>query len=313
MLYIDLLNGHHSSRTSMYSRPNELAATRSDLYTGADFYFGFDSSNHTFLDIIGDKQPLAIKYGPILSLYQSQVGSACCSIYYIDPRTATLHPILDIRATAQARSALQRIIPWSFDDLYLQAFQSANTKIETSPDSLPNEQSLLTEALEQLAKLQWPSKRVMEQLPHVVSTITADNPELTISLVDLEQLKNKVTTPQQPVHSTNFVASYNPFFDNARISVEFLVEQTPDHVRVRSIDGKDPCIEIIIPGLPLAEGYHSLYKSNAPGLYRLFTESLQDGETLTQLLKEQFPEPIQHYMLAHALGQEEQPKSVAPQ
>ena len=128
MILISDLIGHPSSPRNIYSNLNALAERR-DLYEGEDFWFGFDSSNKNFLDIIGGQQPLAIKHGPILSLYQRSVEGEECRTYYIDVAAKKLHPIIRIQASTSQIHDLRALLPWSFRDTYLPSPEQVKTDL----------------------------------------------------------------------------------------------------------------------------------------------------------------------------------------
>ena len=155
MIMVGMLDMHSSSPTSIFGDLAALAK-RHDLYSGDDFYFGFTSSNHTFLDIIGGQQPLAIKYGPIFSIYrQDSVAGYLCETYYIDVKTRALLPIINIAAKPLAAGVFKRLLLWSFTDFYGQA-ADPSVQMDKPKESSIDHEEMIPSVIEQLAKSRWP-------------------------------------------------------------------------------------------------------------------------------------------------------------
>ena len=295
MLMVSLLDAHSSSPLKIYKDLKALAL-RKDLYTGDDFYFGFDSSNHNFLDIIGGHQPLAIKHGPMLSLYRQGVDGYSYDAYYIDVNTKTLLPVINITAKPSDSATFTQMLPWSFIDFYLKASEPSVSEKETvAKETKPSSEQMIQAMLEQLATSRWPEVRALSQLPSEVIALKSRVKDLEITLADLPALKQKVQDPVKKAGSNDFIAHYNPFFDNSRISIDFLKSSNPKQITVRKINDKYPRIEIIAPELPVDKHFSAVYESRSPAIYKSFQDCLGKPEEVTELLKEHFPEVLAHY------------------
>jgi hypothetical protein len=294
MLELSLLHKHPSSPTRIIGNLQALAE-RKDLYTGDDFYFGFDSSNHSFLDIIGNHQLLAIKHGPLLSFYREGKNDFHYAAYYIDVKNKTLVSLVDITAKADASLLFQQLLPWSFTDFYSQvtksssAAQSSNKVIEeTKPKNTLLYSTMIKEMIEKIATSYWPEESVLTTLPTAVKHLNTQMKDLTINLSDISSLKKEFNIINIKSNSDDFVAPYNPFYDNARISTDFLMLVNPQQITVRIINDKDPRIEIISPE-ELADGkkYRAIYKHTSSDMYDSFRDSIDNMSAIKALLKDQ--------------------------
>jgi hypothetical protein len=119
MFKVGTLNRHSSSKRNLIDNIDELA-TRIDLGTPDDFYFGFASSNYSFFDIINNKAPLALKVGNTLSLYQKGTDGQSLKIYLIDKsESPALHEVIQLIASPRGTSEFNRSNPFDFNDSYL--------------------------------------------------------------------------------------------------------------------------------------------------------------------------------------------------
>jgi hypothetical protein len=118
--------GLHSSFPATFlanSSKLELLAQRADLYQSENFYCGFDSSNHNFLDIIEQQEPLAIKYENTFSIYHYTSTKTTYDLYFIEEKSKKLLPLIKLEVQAVDRGLLDYIIPFEFVDLYERVYQ----------------------------------------------------------------------------------------------------------------------------------------------------------------------------------------------
>jgi hypothetical protein len=101
----------------------ELLAQRADLYQCENFYCGFDSSNHNYLDIIEQREPLAIKYKQTFSIYHYTSTKTTYDLYFIDEKSRKLLPLIKLEVQAVDNGLLDYIIPFEFVDLYEGVYQ----------------------------------------------------------------------------------------------------------------------------------------------------------------------------------------------
>ncbi|HAT7071563.1 TPA: hypothetical protein JAN90_01985 [Legionella pneumophila] len=297
MIPISLLAAHPSSPLSAYNNIEQLVK-RVDLYSGHDFYFGFNSSNHTFLDIIGGKQPLAIKHGPTLSLYQENVSGFSYSIYYIDPLKKALHPLMTISAEPGETYVVQQLLPWSFADFYLHAIGPV---AESAPSSgnTSNEEQIVQNTIAQLATNNWPTDQEVQGLNHAITTLNSKNANIKISLHDMIALREKLFTKIPQTTSVDFITPYSPFHNNPRLTTEFFTEKFPDRITIRVLEDNYPRIEIIAPGLFNDNIYTAIYKKTSPKLYEQFAKLKNNSEELCKLLQKEFPDIVNDFIAQH--------------
>jgi hypothetical protein len=293
MISVNLLDSHSSSPLRIFNHLQELAK-RDDLYSGKDFYFGFDSSNMTFLDMIGEHQPLAIKYGSILSLYQRKVEGATCSIYYIDLYSRQLLPLMNIQAMPAATDIFTQLIPFSFIDFYLERTEPQVERVELNPNNPLTAEQVIQSLIEQMAVKQWPDANIMSRISQSVQEIRSKEQGITNELANLPQLKERISQERPSPLSGVIVAPYNPLFDNQRIAFDSLMEANPMHISVRQIDDRYPRIEVISPK-SVGHNYTAIYQTVNPDLYELFKANLGRSSELEALLKEHFSEIANDY------------------
>jgi len=301
MIIISLLDIHPSSPKKIYKNLDELAK-RADLYTGDNFYFGFESSNSTFLDIIGGQQPLAIKYGPILSLYQRSVDDIDCYTYYIDVANQTLCLVLEMQAKPTANLTLQSILPWLFVDAYLHATETLSGPSQEEAVE-PSEEKKIQLILEQLAINRWPSEEAIALLSELTQSVLNREDSLKMTWGDLLAIKQKTQVKQANPSSNNIVATYNPFYDSVSVDIDFLLAQNPSHITIRQVNDSDPRIEILSPKLNEDERYEAIYKKSSPNLYQSFQEALNNPKQLTTLLKEHYKDLVERFLTTHSIAQ----------
>lgn len=303
MIRINELDRHHSSPSTDYA-DFEALAKRYDLYTGEDFYFGFASSNRSFLDIIGAHQHLAIKHGPILSIYrQDGALSYSCETAFIDPLRRELLPFMRLRAEASeptSSKAFRQLLPWTFSDSYVDSFVpsiSVDEKLSGTPESS------VSKLLEQLANNVWPNDHDISRFPLDIAAILESTKGLSIDLVDLMTLKTRLMRPVMPATADNFMTPYDPFDDNVRVSIDELVIKNPTRITVRQVVGDFPRVEIIIPGMSLSEKQvFFVSKSEQNDLYHQFFESLTDSIAVQDLLMRHYPDQLSNYRIKHGFG-----------
>ena len=299
MITIGMLDLHPSSPRAAYGNLGALAQ-RTDLYTGDDFYFGFASSNHTFLDIIGGHKPLAIKHGPIFSIYRHDVSDGySCQTYYIDVKNKTLLPIIAIIAKPSAAGVFNRLLPWLFIDFYLQASMKSSVVLEVSDEHEISPEEMIRSALEQMAKNSWPDNDKLNAMGEAVATIASRENDLNITLVDLPKLSAQMKIEQMAPVVDDFVAPYNPFYDNYRVDLDFVMENNPERITVRQVNDQYPRIEVIIPGASAGNGYAAVFKKHDLALYNELQAALAQPKLISRLLVEHFPEIVSQYFTKH--------------
>ena len=295
MLRVNLIDRHQSSPMTI-NKDIAALAKRNDLYTGEDFYFGFDSSNHTFFDIISANEPLAIKHGPTLSLYQRMDNQHSISMYYVDASNKKLTHVISITAKSEdTLSGFNSMLPWSFKDFYLQMTEpplEGGAEIANKPLSPEQQIELL---MEQLATNKWPSEEQINALTDAKNKILAREQDITIDLANLNQLKKNLELESKKPSPDCIIAPYNPFYDNVRISTEFLSKTNPDHITVRQLGNPYPRIEIISPKSQGDDSYSAVYESAQPDLFKSLQKALANTDELVELLSEYFPEIVDTY------------------
>ena len=301
MIGIGRLDMHPSSPTAAYMDLSALAK-RPDLYTGDDFYFGFASSNHTFLDIIGAHEPLAIKHGPIFSIYRHDGSDGyACHTLLIDPFSKELLPLIKMTAAPTnpyAASAFRQLLPWEFSDTYVDSFVPSEAGVEKR-DAAP--ESIIFIVLEQWANNSWPNDSKIRQLPEAIDTILAKTKGLNIELSDIAAYRERLCIPSKAPKRDDFIAPYHPFHDNLRLSIDFIMSQAPLRITVRQVGGPYPRIEVIMPGLPTSKAVIFVAKTDQEALYQRYRDSLSNPQKIHELLITHFPEQVEAYLLKQGL------------
>lgn len=297
MIPISLLAAHPSSALAAYNNVEQLE-NREDLYSGDDFYFGFNSSNHTFLDIIGGKQPLAIKHGPTLSLYEENVAGCTYSIYYIDPLKKTVHPLMTISAEPGETYVVQQLLPWSFVDFYLHATVPITESVTPSGNS-PTEEQIVQNTIAQLATNNWPNDQEILNLNNATTALSTKNTNIKITLTDIKALREKMIPEILPTTNVDFITPYSPFYNNPRLPTDFFTEKFPERITIRVVEDNYPRVEIIAPGLSNNNFYTAIYKKTSPELYEQFVESQSKNEELSKLLQKEFPDIATDFITLH--------------
>lgn len=295
MKMISLLERHPSSPRSIYPNISALAQ-RADLYTGDNFYFGFDSSNHSFLDIIGGNEPLAIKFGPIFCLYDKTVDKISCSIYYIDVINKKLDLLVAMDSPPNDSLTIPSLVPWSFVDTYFQS-EEWEPPLEEEKKELTDKQKIQM-ILEQFALSEWPD----EEHLHLLKQLSTIAPQLKIQLGNFAEIeKIRFIPPQKPTR-THYIAPYNPFYDNEQTRINFIRKNTPSHITLRHIKSAYTRIEIIAPGLSEEHSFKGIYKNRSKELYQSVLQSLKQPEQLAKLLELHFPAIASDFLALHSLG-----------
>jgi hypothetical protein len=295
MIPISLLAAHPSSPLGAYNNVEQLEK-REDLYSGEDFYFGFNSSNHTFLDIIGEKQPLAIKHGPTVSFYQENVTGCSYSIYYIDPFKKTLYPLMAISAESGEIYSVQQLLPWSFVDFYLHATVADTESVPPTPGEEQTIQNIMT----QLVTNNWPNDQEILDLNHAISTLNTKNASIKITFTDIKALREKMIPEILPTTKVDFITPYSPFYNNPRLSTDFFTEKFSERITIRVVEDAYPRIEIIAPGLSNNNFFSAIYKKTSPELYTQFVELQNKSEELSKLLQKEFPDVVTDFVTLHS-------------
>ncbi len=293
MIIMSELKAHPSSPTSAYG---DLAALskRTDLYKGDNFYFGFASSNRTFLDIIGGHEPLAIKYGPVFALYRRTLEGSECQIYYIDAKAKELIPVISMSAKPIATTILHQQLPWEFTNSYLSVAGGYGGALDTG--SKPQE--MIAAVIEQMANSTWPDDKVIEQLPKAIEELLSRE-EITMTLTDLSKLKQRMHVLGKVATDSDFVAAYNPFYDNVNVDISFLLRENSNCMTVREVNDAYPRIEVIVPGLESA----AIFEKNEPKLYQALRDALAEPLEISRLLREHIPETVSAYLAMHSIDQ----------
>ncbi len=296
MINISMLDSHHSSPTHAYGDMTALAK-RVDLYSGDDFYFGFASSHRTFLDIIGGHQPLAIKHGPTLSIYQHDTAGYTCLMYYIDVKNQALLPVISMMSKSSFEGNFNRLIPWSFVSFYPRYPHKPSADQDTTPGEESPEERICS-VLETLAENDWPDNHLLSQLTMTIDELTSHESDLDIHCADLLELKTKMMiVPQKPSINT-FVADYNPFYDNYKIDLDFIMDKNSEQITVRQVNDAYPRIEVIIPK-PDGWEYCPVFKNKTPALFSTLHAALDQPHNMSHLLREHFPEEVEAYLATH--------------
>lgn len=297
MIPISLLAAHPSSPLGAYNNVEQLEK-REDLYSGDDFYFGFNSSNHTFLDIIGVKQPLAIKHGPTFSLYQENVTGCSYSIYYIDSLKKALHPLMTISVEPGESYTVQQLLPWSFVDFYLHATVSVTESVSPRGDT-PTEEQIVRNTIAQFATNNWPNDQEILDLNRAITTLGTKNANIKITLADIKVLREKMTPEIPSTTNVDFITPYSPFYNNPRLTTDFFTEKFPERITIRVVEDNYPRVEIIAPGLSNNNFFTAIYKKTSPELYEQFVDSQSKSEELSKLLQKEFPDIATDFITLH--------------
>ena len=282
-------------------------AQRADIYTGDNFYFSFAGSNQTFLEIIGQQEPLAIKCGPLFSIYNRTIQGSRCDIYYIDIKMKALLPVLCVTATPQASIVFSRLFPWSFADFSQIGLEYPSSVKPLAAGFSPEE--IISNFIEKLAEHTWPDGDHILRIVEATTAIVSREQGLTTTLCDLAVLKEQVLLKSEGPIVDNFIAPYNPLYDSVRLEIDSFLEKNPQQISVRQInDDNYQRIEVIAPGLPAEERYAAVYQQTDAILYHQLKASLTDPLLMSQLIGENFPKMVSLYFAKHALSVAESPK-----
>lgn len=295
MINLSHLRLHHSSSQKIYG-DYEAIAKRVDLYTGDDFYFGFDSSNSSFLEMVGEYQPLAIKHGPTLTLYKVTGDGAECSVSYIDDSKKKIIPLFHIHAKSVASIQLfHQTQPWYFPDFSLLEFGSMEVQTQPSEKDL-TPYDIISQLIEFLAQNQVPSDVQIQALHDAIQKVNAHDNGLSISIENLDWLKDKLTKQMTRPPSDKDFVTYNVFYNNPRLRIGFFQAFNLERITVRQILDDYPRIEVIIPLLPVSERYLVIFKNEDKILYEALQKAMPEPLVLCELLKQRFPESINQYL-----------------
>lgn len=296
MISLSFLNLHSSSSVKIYENLNALAQ-RSDVYTGDDFYFGFDSSNQGFLDIIGGHRPLAIKYGPSFSLFQRDITGTRYEMYYIDVKNKCLLPIIRMSAKSQGLANIRQMLPFSFANFYTQSLKSSKSSDDEKDIEASSFEDDVHGVLEVLADNQWPSALQIEKMLAAIQAILSKDQHLSITVSDILALKAQMQTEiVKKACDEDFVADYYPFYDTARIDIDFLLERHKALITVREVNDKYPRIEVIIPDTNKEDEYQAVFKSKDADLYEQLRNARVDTKAMSALLKLHFHEKLEGFL-----------------
>lgn len=292
---ISPLDPHSSSPAKILTHPNKikLLAQRSDLYHGEDFYFGFDSSNHNFIDIIEQQEPLAIKYGQTLSLYHHTSNRTVYDLYFIEEKSRQLIPMIKLEAQAIDNGLVKYLIPFEFVDLYERVYNKNDIVLEDEEYSEPEQ--LISLFFKKLLLGDWPTEQESRHFQKAIHDLENDT-TCRCQLENLQWIRTSRQKQKEP-NENDFVAM-NPFYDNARIELASLIKNNPECITVREIkDNNYPRIEIAVPIINMSEQYEIVFQKENPVLFQDLHHALEHGDTtnLSHLLKQHYPEKIQHY------------------
>lgn len=292
MIIINQLHRAPSSPLALFTAQKidiESLAKRQDLYTNDNFYFGFSSSNQSFLQIMNNSGFLAIKYGPTLSLYQKTAKGSSGYIYYINTSTQTLDPILDFKASISEEVTLNLLVPWAFKDHYLDMTEPHLEDASEIPQTSP--ELAIQSLIEQISNNHWPDELISQAAG---AALSLKRKGVKITLGDLQGLKNKIVKQLLPPTHENFV---NSGLINPALSIFDVMTEYPEHITVREVTGDDARIEIIVPSQP--DEYIAIYLQSEPQRYAAFQATLNNTAVLSSLITELFPEMVNDYKQAH--------------
>lgn len=292
---ISPLGIHSSSPAKILTQSNrfELLAQRPDLYLGEDFYFGFDSSNHNFIDIIEEQEPLAIKYGQTLSLYHYTANKTVYDLYFIEEKSRQLIPMINLEAHAIDNGLIKYLIPFEFVDLYERVYNKND--IVSGDEEYSESEQIISLFLKKLLLGEWPTEKESVHFQKAIHDLESKT-TCRCRLEDLQFIKTARQKPKEP-NENDFVA-VNPFYDNARIELASLIRNNPECVTVREIkDNNYPRIEIVAPVIDVSDQYEIVFQKENPALFKELHHALEHGDTvnLSHLLKQHYPEKVQHY------------------
>ncbi len=232
---------HQAAKANDYKNIVELAK-RDDLYTGQDFYFGFASNNKNYFTIITEKLPLAIKYGATISIYTTNIEDHGFTTYVINYKTKTLELLFAIKpVNTEDVADFQSLLPWSFNKIY-DIGDMAIFKWQQQ------EKNIFHVIIENIAKFTI-NKSEIDKFQHELSNLSK---KMSKVVFQQGQFNFSLLIPV-PVETKpkleNFVAAYNPFYNNVNITFKFLLQQNYNMITIRNIINDDnyPRIEIILP------------------------------------------------------------------
>lgn len=286
---------HTSSPAKILTQPDKITimAQRTDLYCGDDFYFGFDSSNHNFIDIIDLQEPLAIKCGHTLSLYHDTSHTTVYELYFIEEESRQLIPVIKLESQAIDSGLIKYLIPFEFLDLYERTYNKNDMTTGTREYSASEQ--FISLFLTKLLLGEWPTKKESIHFQKAVYDLQTD----TTCRCQLEDLQlTKMSRQKHKEANENDFVAINPFYDNPRINLASLIKHNTECVTVREIKNHHfPRIEIVVPVMNISEQYEIVFQKENPVLFKNLHHALEQGDTtnLSHLLKQHYPEKIQHY------------------
>lgn len=262
---------------------------REDLYRQDNFYFGFDSSNNSYLNLINSYRPLAVKYGSVFMIYNHSATETAFDLFWIDNQHKQLVSLIQITTKPEDSHLMSTVLPCSFDRPYRRHFD----RLHQAADEVDN---LLALWMERLTKGVWPNEEEYEQLIEYLALSQGDlNKGSAITCANLpvlqQQLQNRKSTPD----TDDFVTPYSLIDGNPDLDIDELLSRNPTTITIRKINDEYPRIEVIIPDEGQEERYMAIYKTKDPDLFVQLEEGLGDSKKLSSLLKEQFPERIGKY------------------
>jgi hypothetical protein len=260
---------------------------RRELYSGENFYFGFESSNYSFLNIINNHQPLGIKYGTVLAIYQRDVDGITFNLYWIDFSHKELIPLFNITGKPADVSLFNKILPFSFTESYLNRFSDEE---KLSPADATTYQ--LMDALKQLTAGNWLDAEDYEKLKVAIKDIMS-NSSCTITCADLLTLQQELTMMAGTVTAEDFVTPFCLSNCNPDLYVQELITRNPNTITLRKINNDNyPRIELIIPGAD----YTAVFEKQDPKLYLDLQNALTDTRQASCILREHFKSEVGEYL-----------------
>lgn len=281
----------------------EALQRREDLYSPDNFYFGFESSNLSFFDIMNDHRPLAVKYGSVLMVYNQSVAGASFDLYWIDVQKKQLVSLINIKTKPQDNDLIEEIIPFEFKKPYFNHSRD-DELIAEQPTSSQDPLFFLAYTIEQLTIGVWPDNEQYQQLSGAIDEIqrkSYSNSEITCA--NLPLLQHQLHREEFAPSVEHFVTPYSLTDGNPDLGIGLLLKRHPVTITARIINDEYPRIELIIPDEIEEERYMAVYNTRDPELFSQLNEVLTDSKQLSALLKTHFPERIARYFAQQDIQQ----------
>lgn len=288
MIELNELKRHNSSPLTLLGK-HELMEQRRDLYSRENFYFGFESSNASFLDIIGNHKPLGIKYGPIFCLYHPTHNERSVELFWIEPDTKQLISLMTLKASAKDSGLVKAVLPFSFTSVYDECYQSEDEEIK--PDSALYPLALV---INQLTQGIWPDKTQYENLKKIL-TLIDKKMSATLTCIDLPAMEKSLVREKITPTADDFVSPLSLTNANENLPINVLLKLHPDTITLRLVNDNYPRVEIHIPGKQVKIHFEAVFKSEESQLFDDLSNSLADTKTASALLKTHLKDKLEEY------------------